>query len=86
MHPGCLVFVLLLEDGVCDGEVMFQTQTEQSHAIGVGLSNAVSANHPVPPYSHIKITKQYYFVASWTMIKGLIECLIEAFFLLITGW
>ncbi len=24
MHPGRLVIVLLLEDGVCDGEVMFQ--------------------------------------------------------------
>ena len=48
MHPGCLIFVFLLEQCIGDDKLALSTHRQKEGAVGVHLSNTMVANDSVP--------------------------------------
>lgn len=46
--PGCFVFILQLEQGVCDDQLMLRAEGEETETIVIDLTNTVLANHFFP--------------------------------------
>ena len=57
MHPGGFVFGCLSQHGVRDDEVILCALVQWQEAVVVYLTNAVSAEHPIPPIVVSKQTK-----------------------------
>lgn len=48
VHPGVLVSVGLLEEGICDRQLMLCTQKQQAQTIGLQLASAMVTNDVRP--------------------------------------
>ena len=64
MHPGCFQTVFLLEDGVCDDELLLCAELQQQVPIVIAVSNPMAAEYPFPgvcifAHSGTEIAKYY---------------------------
>ena len=78
MHPGCLQAVFLLEDGVCDGELLLCTELQQQAPVVIAVTNTMFPNDSFPSFrifAHpgVEVTKDYDFVVCRGALKEATE-------------
>ena len=73
MHPGCFIFVSLVEDGVSDAQHMLSTLAQEEH---------VRAEYTFPVIAdilnpHIEVTQDFYLVTRGCCFDEMTQFLIK---------